>query len=117
MLKQIVRNKERKDRARRVRAKISGTSKRPRLSVFRSLRGIAVQVIDDIAGKTLVSAHLGDVKGAENTVEGALALGKLVGKKCQEAKIGEIVFDRSGYRYHGRIKALADGVRESGIKF
>ena len=102
---------------RRVRAKVSGTETRPRMVVYRSLRNITVQVIDDLAGKTLVSARLGDVKAAKNTALGALALGKLVGEKCVAAKISTVVFDRAGYRYHGKVKAVADGAREAGLTF
>lgn len=118
MLKQILRNQERKKRARRVRAKVSGTAERPRLSVFRSLRTLSVQVIDDVSGKTVVSAAIRDLgKNAKNTVEGASLLGKKVGEKCLAAGIGTVVFDRSGYRYHGKVKAVAEGAREAGLRF
>lgn len=117
MLKQTVRKQGRVARARRVRAKISGTAERPRLAVFRSLRNISVQAIDDAKGVTLVSADLREMKKAKNTVEGALALGKLMGEKCAAAGIKTAVFDRAGYRYHGKVKAVADGARESGLAF
>ena len=117
MLKKTDRSTKRADRVRRVRAKVSGTEIRPRMVVYRSLKNITVQVIDDLAGKTLVSARLADVKAAKNTVEGALALGKLVGGKCVAAKISAVVFDRAGYRYHGKVKAVADGAREAGLTF
>ena len=117
MLKQIARKQERLARVRRVRAKISGTADRPRLVVFRSLRNITVQAIDDVKGVTLASADLREMKKAKNTVEGALALGKLVGEKCVAAGIKTVVFDRAGYRYHGKVKAVADGARESGLAF
>ncbi|MEI7749921.1 MAG: 50S ribosomal protein L18 [Candidatus Moraniibacteriota bacterium] len=118
MQKQIQRNQERKNRARRVRAKISGSAERPRLSVFRSLRTLTVQVIDDVAGKTLVSLAIRDLgKDAKNTVPGALLLGKKVGEKCLAAGIETIVFDRAGYRYHGKVKAVAEGAREAGLRF
>ncbi|NTW14872.1 MAG: 50S ribosomal protein L18 [Candidatus Moranbacteria bacterium] len=118
MLKQIFRNRERKARARRVRAKISGTAERPRLSVFRSLRTLSVQVIDDLSGKTVLSASIRDLgKDAKNTVEGAFLVGKLIGEKCLAQGVRSVVFDRSGYRYHGKVKAVADGAREAGLQF
>jgi large subunit ribosomal protein L18 len=117
-MKQIFRNKERQKRARRVRAKVSGTAERPRISVFRSLRTMTVQVIDDASGKTVVSADiLGLGKDAKNTVDGAKALGKKVGEACLSSGITTAVFDRSGYRYHGKVKALAEGAREAGLRF
>lgn len=118
MLKQILRNQERRKRARRVRAKVSGTAERPRLSVFRSLRNLTVQVIDDISGKTVLAVSIRDLgKDAKNTVESAALLGKKVGEKCLAAGIQTVVFDRSGYRYHGKVKAVADGAREAGLRF
>jgi large subunit ribosomal protein L18 len=104
-------------RQKRIRSKISGTSKRPRLSVFASLKGMYVQAIDDAKGKTLASAKIAEIKNAKNNIKGAEELGKLIAKKCKEAKIIEAVFDRGGYKYHGKIKALADGAREGGLKF
>lgn len=118
MIKKISRKEGRIARARRVRAKISGTAQCPRLSVFRSLRNISVQVIDDASGRTLVSADIRELgKKAGNTVEGASLLGKLIGEKCAKAGIASIVFDRAGYRYHGKVRAVADGAREAGLKF
>lgn len=118
MIKQISRKEGRIARARRVRAKISGTAQCPRLSIFRSLRNVSVQVIDDAAGRTLVSADIRELgKEAGNTVEGAHLLGKRIGEKCSKAGIASIVFDRAGYRYHGKVKAVADGAREAGLKF
>lgn len=111
------RNKLRLKRKKRVRAKIFGTAKRPRLCVFRSLRGIYIQVVDDAKGKTLVSARLAEIKKAKNNIEEAKELGKLLAKKCKEVKISEVVFDRGGHKYHGKVKALADGARENGLKF
>lgn len=104
----------------RVRKKISGTPARPRLAVFRSLSHIYAQVIDDEAGKTLVSAstldkELSGIKGGN--VEAAKKVGELVGKRAVEAGITEVVFDRGGYVYHGRVAALADAAREAGLKF
>ena len=109
-------------RHRRVRGKISGTAARPRLCVTRSNSNIYVQFVDDVAGKTLVGVS---TLGAEfkatgkngANVEGAAALGEIAGKAALAAGITEIVFDRGGYLYHGRVKALAEGAREAGLKF
>ena len=106
----------------RVRGKISGTPARPRLCITRSNANIYAQVIDDVAGKTLcaVSTLGPDFKATDkkgSTVEGAAALGELIGKKAKDAGITEVVFDRGGNLYHGRIKAVADGAREAGLKF
>ena len=102
----------------RIRAKISGTASCPRLAVFRSLKSISVQAIDDQAGRTLVAATLKEVGGKSgNTMAGAEEVGKLLAKKCAELKIVDAVFDRAGYRYHGRVKALADGARSGGLQF
>jgi large subunit ribosomal protein L18 len=109
-------NELRLHRKKRIRAKVFGTAKRPRLSVFRSLKGIYAQVIDDAKGNTLISANVTETK-KKNDIVGAKEVGKLVAKKCLEKKITEVVFDRSGYKYHGKIKALADGAREGGLKF
>lgn len=118
MLKQILRNQERKKRARRVRAKISGTATCPRISVFRSLRNVSVQAIDDAAGKTILSVSISDLgKGAKNTIESASLVGKKVGEKCLALGIETVVFDRAGYRYHGKVKAVAEGAREAGLRF
>jgi large subunit ribosomal protein L18 len=118
MLKQILRNQERRKRARRVRAKVSGTAERPRLSIFRSLRNLTVQVIDDISGKTVLAVSIRDLgKDTRNTVASAALLGQKIGEKCRTAGIETIVFDRSGYRYHGKVKAVADGAREAGLRF
>ncbi|MCL1880013.1 MAG: 50S ribosomal protein L18 [Actinomycetia bacterium] len=109
-------------RQRRVRGKISGTAEVPRLRVTRSNANIYAQVIDDTAGRTLASASSLDAefKGHEAsgaTVDGASVVGELLGKRALEAQINTVVFDRGGYLYHGRIKALADGAREAGLKF
>lgn len=106
----------------RVRAKVSGTPQRPRLCITRSNSNMYAQVIDDVAGKTLCAAHtLGSEFKATGksgaNVEGAAALGEIIGKKAVEAGITEVVFDRGGNLYHGRIKAVADGAREAGLKF
>ena len=108
-------------RHRRVRKKVVGAPDRPRLSVYRSHKHIYAQVIDDSVGCTLVSASSLSPefkkKADGGSVAGAREIGKLVGRKCVEKKIAKVVFDRGGYKYHGRIKALADGVREAGVKF
>ncbi len=109
-------------RQRRVRGKVSGTAERPRLRVTRSNANIYAQVIDDVAAATLVSASSLDAEIKEagkngGNIEGAAEVGKLVGKRAIEAGITEIVFDRGGNLYHGRVKALADGAREAGLKF
>ena len=109
-------------RHRRVRGKISGTAERPRMCVTRSNSNLYVQFVDDVAGVTLYGeSTLGaDFKATGKkggTVEGAEAMGKIVGAKALEKGITEIVFDRGGNLYHGRIKALADGAREAGLKF
>jgi large subunit ribosomal protein L18 len=110
------RNQSRLHRKKRVRAKIFGTAKRPRFSVFRSNKNIYVQIIDDTYGKTLVAARQSEIKKAKNNIESAKELGKLVAKKCQEAKIAEVIFDRGGYKFHGKVKAVAEGAKESGLK-
>ncbi len=118
MLKKIDRNKERVRRHKRVRTKVSGTSERPRLSVFRSNANISVQVIDDTKGTTLVSASSVDMK-LENggNIEAAKAVGAEIAARAKKAKIKKVVFDRGGYIYHGRVKALAEAAREAGLEF
>jgi large subunit ribosomal protein L18 len=103
-------------RKRRIRARISGTTERPRLSVHRSLRGITAQVIDDTSGKTLAAASSKEAKVKKNA-EGAKKVGQLLAEKAKKAGITAVVFDRNAYAYHGRIKALAEGAREGGLKF
>jgi large subunit ribosomal protein L18 len=112
----------RKNRHRRVRVKISGTPERPRLNVFRSLKHIYAQVIDDIEGNTLVTASTIDGEVAEQIAgktkkEQAALVGKVLADRAQAAGIDQVVFDRGGYMYHGRVKALAEAARESGLKF
>jgi len=104
-------------RHKRVRAKISGTKKCPRLSVFRSNTGMYLQLIDDSTKKTLVSAHSREVNKKDAKTIISLELGKLIAKKAKNKKISQVVFDRGGYKYHGRVKAVADGAREGGLKF
>ncbi len=102
----------------RVRKKVSGTAQRPRLAVFRSNRHISAQIIDDLAGKTLVSASTQekDLKGPTSaTVEGAMSLGQVLAERAKERGISSVVFDRSGFRYHGRVAAVADGARQGGL--
>jgi large subunit ribosomal protein L18 len=105
-------------RRRRVRAKVRGTAERPRLSVFRSNKGIQAQVIDDVAGHTLaaVSWTEADLKTL-GTMDQAKKAGELLAERAKSAGVETVVFDRGGYRFHGRVKALADGARESGLKF
>jgi large subunit ribosomal protein L18 len=105
-------------RRRRVRAKIHGTAERPRISVFRSNRGVAAQLIDDDAGRTLaavnwIEAPLRDLKGSEQ----AKKAGELLAERAKAAGVEAVVFDRGGYQYHGRVQALADGAREGGLTF
>lgn len=105
-------------RRKRVRAKILGTSARPRLNVFRSLSHIYAQIIDDINGKTLVSANDLELKAKKTKkTDKAKEVGKLIAEKAQAKKIKQVVFDRAGFKYHGRVKAVADGAREGGLEF
>jgi len=118
MYKKIAKNQERMRRHRRVRRKISGTNDRPRLNVFRSNANIHAQIIDDISGKTLVSANSVEMKIANGgNVEAAKLVGEEIAKRAKKAKIELVVFDRGGYIYHGRVKALAEAAREAGLKF
>ncbi|MEI7811419.1 MAG: 50S ribosomal protein L18 [Ignavibacteria bacterium] len=107
----------------KIRKHMSGTDIRPRLTVKRSLNQIYVQIIDDIAGKTLVSASslskeiAENIKVAKGKIEVSRIVGELAGKKALEANVVNIVFDRNGYRYHGRVQAVADGARKAGLRF
>ena len=117
MIKKEAKNVARKRRHDRVRNKISGTSVAPRLNVFRSNNGIYVQVIDDETQKTLVSSSSIELKLKNGgNVEGAREVGKDIALKCKKAKITKVVFDRGGYLYHGRVKALAEAARENGLE-
>ena len=108
----------RKRRHRRVRGKVHGSANRPRLCVFRSSKGIYAQLIDDDAGVTLASASTLNLGGASGTKsEKAAEVGKLVAQRAREAGVASVTFDRGGYLYHGRVKALADGAREGGLEF
>ncbi len=100
----------------RIRGKISGTAERPRMSVFRSNKGIYVQLIDDLAGKTLVAASSKGLEGGTK-IEVAARVGSDIAKKALENGISTVVFDRNGYLFHGRVKSLADAAREGGLKF
>lgn len=112
----------RKKRHRRVRAKVSGTAERPRLNVSRSLQHIYAQLIDDTTGRTLAAASTLDkdlreqVKAGGN-VEAAKAVGKLIAERGQKQGVSAVIFDRGGYKYHGRVRALADSAREAGLQF
>lgn len=118
-------NEARTRRRARVRARVSGSAARPRLSVFRSAKHIAAQLIDDAAGRTLAAASdrelkKADLKGAEGMaakVAVAYAVGQAIAGKAKKAGISAVVFDRGGYAYHGRVKALADGARAGGLQF
>ena len=103
----------------RVRGKISGTAERPRLSVFRSEKNIYAQIIDDVAGNTLVAASSVEkgFEGNGGNIDAAKKIGAVVAERALQKGIEEVVFDRGGYIYHGRVKALAEGAREGGLKF
>ena len=119
MIKRPNTNKQRLKRHKRVRAKISGTPEMPRLNVFRSETNIYAQIIDDVAGVTLVSASSLDKEFSANggNVAAAAAVGKLIAERAKAKGIETVVFDRGGYLYHGRVKALAEGAREGGLQF
>ncbi|MFO7245518.1 MAG: 50S ribosomal protein L18 [Thermaerobacter sp.] len=116
------RHEARQRRHRRVRKKVIGTAERPRLAVFRSLKHIYAQIIRDDTGETLVAASTLDPQlrgrlAKTGNVDAAREVGRLIGQRALEAGISKIVFDRGGYLYHGRVKALADGAREAGLEF
>src|SRR4051794_24490925 len=112
------REQSRLKRRKRIRGKIAGTPERPRLSVFRSNKGIYAQVIDDAAGTTLAAASTQNVDAATGSKKDrAAAVGKLVAERAKAQGVERVVFDRGGYLYHGRVKALADGAREGGLEF
>ena len=114
----VTKSQARLKRRRRVRAKVTGTAERPRISVFRSNRGIHAQLVDDLAGRTLASVSWteSDLRGLK-PMEQATQAGKVLAQRAKEAGIERAVFDRGGYRYHGRVKALADGARSGGLSF
>lgn len=122
MIKKPCKNDSRQKRHFRVRNKIAGTSERPRLNVFRSLKHIYAQIIDDTSGNTIVSASTLDKPVKESlkaygNVESAKAVGKLIAQKAKAKGISKVVFDRGGYIYHGRVKELAESARNSGLEF
>jgi large subunit ribosomal protein L18 len=117
MIKTEDRKINRLRRHRRVRVRLAGTAERPRLAVFRSLNHIYVQVIDDMAGRTLASVSTVGQKGDVKSMEKATSVGKAIAEKAKAAGVTQVVFDRGGFLYHGRIKALADAAREAGLEF
>jgi len=120
MIKKVSRNSMRVIRHARIREKVSGTSEMPRLSVFRSNANISAQIIDDVKGETLVSVSSLEkdlkIKNGGN-IEAAKIVGAEIAKRAKNAKITKVAFDRGGYLYHGRVKALADAARENGLEF
>ena len=122
MIKQKTRKELREIRHRRVRKHLFGTPERPRLSIFISLKNVYAQIIDDTNGVTLVSASTKDKEltgkfGNKKNIEAAKAVGALIGKRAVEKGIKEVAFDRGGFLYHGKVKALADSAREAGLRF
>ena len=114
----IKRDSKRIQRHKRLRTKIRGTLDRPRLSIFRSNRHISVQLVDDVAGLTLASTQdTNTTTDGKKPQEVAFVIGEEIAKKAQEKKITKVVFDRAGHRYHGRVKALAEGARKGGLEF
>ena len=111
------RDEARQKRHRRLRARIAGTADRPRLAVYRSLSQIYAQVIDDQSGRTLAAASSLEAKDRSKKSEAAKAVGAKIAEKAKAAGIEEVIFDRGGYRYHGRVKALADAARSNGLRF
>jgi len=120
MTKVPSRGAARRKRHERIRLRLEGTASRPRLAVFRSLTNIYAQVIDDASGRTLAAASSleKELRGSKDTKSAAAAVvGRLVAERARAAGIGQVVFDRAGFRYHGRIRALADAAREAGLEF
>ena len=112
------RNVARQRRHRRVRTRVAGTADRPRLAVYRSLTQIYAQVIDDKTGRTLAAASSLDAKDSKaKRADAAKAVGTKIAEKAKAAGVNEVIFDRGGYRYHGRVKALADAARSNGLRF
>ena len=110
------REQQRYRRHLRVRKKVSGTSERPRLVIFRSLKHITAQIVDDVQRRTLMTVSSNDLESGKKT-EKSLEVGKRIAARAKEAGITKVVFDRAGYKYHGRVKAVADGAREGGLEF
>ena len=118
MIRKTSKNDERMKIHLRLRARVKGTLERPRLAVFRSVKHIYAQVIDDQAGRTLVSASSMEKKSKNGgNVQGAKEIGRTVAERAKEKGVSKVVFDRGGYMYHGRVKALADAAREAGLEF
>ena len=117
MIKQHDRKTNRSKRHRRVRVHVRGTQERPRLSVFRSLNHVYAQLIDDGASRTLAAASTVDLKAKGNGMAEAATVGKAIAAKAKASGVSSVVFDRGGFLYHGRIKALADAAREAGLEF
>lgn len=123
VFKKIDRNQARVRRHIRLRKKLSGTAERPRLSVYKSLHHIYAQIIDDVQGRTLLSASTVDpeirsqVNGYGGNIESAKVVGKILAQKAKEKGITKVVFDRGGYKFHGRVAALAEAARENGLEF
>ena len=117
MLKPFDRKAARARRHRRVRVKVAGTAQRPRLGVYRSLHHVYAQLIDDEAGRTLVAASTTQLKLAKNDAAAAAAVGRSIAEKAKAAGVTTAIFDRGGFLYHGRVKALADAAREAGLEF
>ena len=119
MIKKVSSNKARLKRHARIRRKISGTAETPRLNVFRSNSGIYAQIIDDVSGKTLAAASTLDkgFDGGGTKKEQSKRVGEAIAKKAADAGVKRVIFDRGGYQYHGRVKELAEGARESGLEF
>ncbi len=117
MRKRKILNKIKLSRGKRVRAKIFGTASRPRFSVFRSHSHVYAQLIDDEKGFTLISASTGELKDKQAKIIKAAAVGELIAKRALEKGVKEVVFDRSNYKYHGRVKEVAESARKGGLKF
>lgn len=109
--------KNRIKRHNRVRSKVFGSAKIPRLNVYRSNKGLFVQLIDDHAGITLISINDKEIKSGKTKTDKSKEAGKLIARKAKEKKIDKVIFDRGGCKYHGRVKAVAEGAREEGLKF
>ncbi len=117
-----IKQKRQDRRKARIRAVVRGTTERPRLSVFRSLKNISVQIVDDTTGRTLVAActlekNLRGTTGSGGNIKAAVLIGRQIAERAKEKGINKVAFDRGGYRYHGRVKALADAAREGGLLF
>ena len=111
------REQQRHRRHLRVRKKVTGTAERPRLVVYRSLKHITAQLVDDVAGRTLMTVTSSDGEATGKKTDKSLEVGKRIAARAKEAGITRVVFDRAGYKYHGRVKAVADGAREGGLEF